>query len=70
MYNVAIYHGDGEMVLVKEFKVVLIWNRRWRHNDDIAFAGEEDELSRQNSIGTPPLHPRPKQQTTSIRCLI
>lgn len=22
MYNVAIYHGDGEMVLVKEFKVV------------------------------------------------
>lgn len=22
MYNVAIYHGNGEMVLVKEFKVV------------------------------------------------
>lgn len=22
MYNVAIYHGDGEMVLVKEYKVV------------------------------------------------
>lgn len=44
MYNVVIYYGDGEMVLVKEFKVVLIWNRWWCYNDDIVFVGEEDEF--------------------------